>query len=404
MIVDALQALGAANLALAAGVGAAAALRRPVRAAFGARAAYGLWALPLATAAAMAIPHAGLNAGIAPVIAGAGEVAGRMVPRAVADANRLPAALAGLWFAGVVVTLGALAARQRAFLRSLGRLTPAGGRLMRAQACGVGPAVVGALRPVIVTPADFEARFAPDERALVLAHEEAHLASGDAAVNALACAVQALCWFNPAAHVGVRLMRIDQELACDAAVIAQRPTARRLYGELLLKTQLSSQALPLGCHWPAGAAHPLKERILMLKSPLPAPARRAAGAALVAALAITGGGLAWAAKAPSLITMPDWAERPTAADLVKDYPPEAVKAHVEGRATMGCDVARDGALTNCKVISEAPAGAGFGDAALKMAARFRMKPMSKDGHPVAGGKVRIPIRFMLPSPPAAPAT
>lgn len=403
MIVDALQTLGAANLALAAGVAAAAALRRPVRATFGARAAYGIWALPLAAAAAMAVPHSGLHGGLAPFVASAGDAAGRIIPRSVAHASRLPTALAALWGAGVLATAGLLAARQRAFLRSLGRLTPAGGRLVRAEACGVGPALVGALRPVIVAPADFEARFAPAEQALILAHEEAHLAAGDAALNALACTVQAMCWFNPAAHLGVRLMRIDQELACDSAIIAARPAARKLYGELLLKTQLSSQALPLGCHWPARGPHPLKERIAMLKSPLPAPARRAAGAGLVAALAIAGGGLAWAAKAPSLVTQPDWITRPTPADVVQDYPPAAAKAKVEGRATLGCDVAADGALAGCKVLSEAPAGAGFGEAAMKMSARFRMKPMSRDGHPVAGGVVRIPFKFLLPKPPAKPA-
>jgi TonB family protein len=399
MIVDALQTLGAANLALAGGVGVAAALRRPVRTTFGARAAYRLWALPLAAAAAVTAPHFGLHGGLAPFVATAGEAAGRMVPRAVAHASQAPAMLAAAWAVGVAVTAGLLAARQRAFLRSLGRLTPAGGRLVQAEAPGVGPALVGALRPVIVAPADFEARFGPDERALMLAHEAAHLASGDATANALACAVQALCWFNPAAHLGVRLMRIDQELACDAAVIAIRPAARKLYGELLLKTQLSSQALPLGCRWPAGATHPLKERILMLNAPLPAPARRVAGAGLVLALAVAGGGLAWAAKAPSLVTKPDWITKPTPADLVQDYPQAAAKAHVEGRATLGCDVARDGALANCKVLAEAPTQAGFGEAAMKMSERFRMKPMSRDGKPVAGGYVRIPFMFRLPPAP-----
>jgi hypothetical protein len=36
-----------------------------------------------------------------------------------------------------------------------------------------------------------------------------------------------------------------------------------------------------------------------------------------------------------------------------------------------------------------------------MSARFRMKPMSRDGKPVAGGVVKIPFKFMLPAP--APA-
>ena len=65
-------------------------------------------------------------------------------------------------------------------------------------------------------------------------------------------------------------------------------------------------------------------------------------------------------------------------------------------------VARDGLLIHCKVLAEDPRGAGFGEAALKLSERFKMKPMSRDGQPVAGGVVRIPIKFRIPTPPAPP--
>jgi protein TonB len=47
-------------------------------------------------------------------------------------------------------------------------------------------------------------------------------------------------------------------------------------------------------------------------------------------------------------------------------------------------------------VSEDPADYGFGDAALKIAKTFKMKPQTKDGAPVDGGQVRIPIRWVLP--------
>ena len=51
-----------------------------------------------------------------------------------------------------------------AFMASLGRLQPLPTGGWRAQHAGVGPAVVGVIGPRIVTPADFEASFAPAER------------------------------------------------------------------------------------------------------------------------------------------------------------------------------------------------------------------------------------------------
>ncbi len=404
MIAETLQALSAANLAAAPAILAVLALRRPVRRRFGARAAYGLWIAPLLTAAAAALPHQGLETVVSPLIVSAGVAAQQIIPSRLGPELTTAPLLFGLWLAGALATAALLGRQQANFLRSLGRLTPVFGapRLARAEGAGAGPAVVGALRPRIVAPADFETRYAADEQALILAHERAHVAAGDAQVNAVACLIQCLCWFNPLVHLGLRAVRIDQELACDEAVIRRFPDRRRAYAQLLLKTQLSQQALPVGCQWPPGSAHPLKERIAMLKSPLPAPARRAAGAGLVTALALAGGGLAWAAKAPQVVSQPDWISRPVPADLVDAYPADAAKAHLEGRALMRCGVAVDGGLVNCKVLSATPTGAGFGEAALKLAARFQMKPMTRDGRPAAGGIVRIPVRFRLPSP-AAPA-
>ena len=63
-----------------------------------------------------------------------------------------------------------------------------------------GPAVVGVLRPRIVTPGDFEGAYSPQERRLVLAHEATHIARQDSRINAMAALVRCLNWFNPADH------------------------------------------------------------------------------------------------------------------------------------------------------------------------------------------------------------
>src|SRR3546814_16727473 len=86
-------------------------------------------------------------------------------------------------------------------------------------------------------------------------------------------ALRCVYWFNPLLWIAADRFRRDQELACDATVVARHPHARRAYGEAMVKTQLSAMPAPLACHWFGG--HPLKERIAMLKHPLPGTRRTA---------------------------------------------------------------------------------------------------------------------------------
>jgi protein TonB len=61
-----------------------------------------------------------------------------------------------------------------------------------------------------------------------------------------------------------------------------------------------------------------------------------------------------------------------------------------------CTVVHDGSLNDCAVASEDPAGLGFGDAALQIAAVMGMNPWTAQGTPVEGARIRLPIRLVLP--------
>lgn len=50
-------------------------------------------------------------------------------------------------------------------------------------------------------------------------------------------------------------------------------------------------------------------------------------------------------------------------------------------------------MADCMVDQEAPSGLGFGQAALRLMPRFKMQPTTRDGSPVEGGVVRLPIQF-----------
>jgi beta-lactamase regulating signal transducer with metallopeptidase domain len=296
------------NLAVSAAILLVLLSRRFVRRQFGARLAYALWtAVPLAGAAVLlpapvetAQPQAAPAARVARP-APAYPPPSLAIPASQTVVAALPTDLRWMlvagWLAGAVFTLLLLAGRQARFVATLGRLRRVNG-LWLAERPGVGPAVVGALFPRIVLPADFAEQFDADERRVILAHERNHLASGDAQVNALAALLQGLLWCNPLVHLAVSRLRIDQEIACDAAVLARFPNERRRYGEVMLKTQLAPQALPLGCRWPPAKVNHLKERIGMLKSHRHGPVRRWTGAAAVATASLGIAVAAWAAQPP----------------------------------------------------------------------------------------------------------
>lgn len=98
----------------------------------------------------------------------------------------------------------------------------------------------------------------------------------------------------------------------------------------------------------------------------------------------------------SIIVDPQWIQRPNGEDINRYYPMQAARRELQGRAVLACAVTAEGTLTGCKVVEESPTDVGFGDAALKLSTRYRMRSTLPDGRSVAGGAIRIPLRFSLP--------
>lgn len=421
-LVDGSLAVAAASLLVLA-------LRRPLRRAFGARVAYAAWALlPLALLAAT-LPRPEAAHGLAPGLSALQPgvlvmaIVGTPQPTAGASGVDWPLALLAVWLSGATLAALRFRRQQRRYLRTLGPLWADGEGHWRGDRVA-GPAVVGALRPRIVLPTDFEARHAPEEAALVLAHERAHLARGDTRANLAAVALRCLQWFNPLLHLAAERFRLDQELACDATVLARHPHARRRYADAMLNVQLAVPGLPVGCHWQSSQS--LKERILMLKHPNPGALRRRTGILVLGVVLAGSSYAAWAVRpasppappvAPAMPAAPKAPAPPPAAPMPPapsvpapspvlsvaagpravdrtpppKYPPEAAQAHIDGRVVLKLLVRADGTVKDVVVEQAEPAGV-FDAASVEAARMWTFTPAMKDGKAVEGW-VRVPVDF-----------
>jgi len=343
MSAEILPILLRATLAASAAILVVLLLRQPLRTAFGAQVAYAFWLLvPIATLAsflpareiivnapAMTDTQAAAARAIETGAPTAVEAPGNAVQIAFSNIEPTPLLLI-IWLTGVVFSVLLLLNGQRRFMRN---------------ADAAGPAVVGIVNPRIVLPRDFEQRYTPAERDLVIAHERAHIEAFDAQINAVAALAQCLNWFNPLFHVARAALRVDQELACDARVMARHADAKRVYAEAMLKTQLAAQAVPLGCQWPPIGAQPLKERITMLARPRPTSFRITLGAVLCGAGTLTAGTLAWATQQPRVVHVSQQSEAP-ATPVQRALGRQLIGALMEGQMTEARDLVEAGADVN----------------------------------------------------------
>ncbi|MGQ0531369.1 MAG: hypothetical protein ACT4OF_01590 [Caulobacteraceae bacterium] len=90
-----------------------------------------------------------------------------------------------------------------------------------------------------------------------------------------------------------------------------------------------------------------------------------------------------------------WVQRPSARRIADLYPQRALREGVGGRVVLDCRVLGDLSVS-CSVVSETPAGAGFGRAALGATSAYRARATLSDGLSAVGSSARIAMNFQAP--------
>lgn len=389
-----LDGLWQVSLWLSLGVALLAAVRPVLVKLGGAELAYRSWWLLPLLVLALLLPMPAL-----PVLQHVPTLPFKVVPGTVggpaAQRSLWPWLLALAWVLGAGMQLLRELRAQRRFEQGLGTLQVRADGSWQASADPGLPALVGLWRPRIVVGPHFDQQFDADEQALILLHERSHRRNGDHWANGGLLLARTVFWFHPLLPWAARRFLRDQELACDARIVAAQPAQRRLYASTLLKAQLVYPVAPMACHWRSQPA--LKERIAMLKQSKRKALPWVSGQVLLAGLCTGVAALAWAQQGSDL-------ERGTSAAAVDrdiqidkmpppSYPRAAFENGQTGVVTLRVEVDAQGRLTDVRVLSATNPGV-FDAVSMAAARSWTYRPALKNGVPVAAA-VKVPITFAM---------
>ena len=386
------------------------ALRRPARRLFGAGPAFTLWLWPALLGALPWLPTLPASWHVLPPVIATPAAFAASAPLASAVSGSVP--WMALWLVGAALAwlrLALVYARLRRGCRPLPSGLLAHCRHehpsldpRRLRLHPQGPAVLWSWRSLILLPADFTRRFGAEQRALVLAHEQMHLARRDPLWSVLAEVLAALLWFHPLAWLALPRFRLDQELACDEHTLRRNAHDAGDYARTLLAST-GMDAAPVLIPWLAEPQ--LKERLMMIRRDRTTNARRFAGY-LGAALFISGVGLA--AQAAPRVTEPSaraTQDLQANALLQPRYPKASILNKEQGIVVLQVRVNPDGTVKAVDYDPKASTttSANLIAAASDAAMQWHFNPAMKGGQPIESA-ARVPVSFQLdPLPDAAPA-
>lgn len=100
-------------------------------------------------------------------------------------------------------------------------------------------------------------------------------------------------------------------------------------------------------------------------------------------------------KSDATIDQPRWSREPAPSDVAARTPPIVRFLGLSGFVRLACGLGEDGRLGPCSVAAEAPAGLGYGPAALSLASAYQLPPSEAS----PGATVAVRVEFPRPEQP-----
>ncbi len=215
-----------------------------------------------------------------------------------------------------------------------------------------GPYISGLFKPEIMLPADFFQRFTATQQQLIIRHELTHWRRGDLFCNLLALGLLTLFWFHPLCWLAYSAYRQDQELACDALVLANAPTADKIaYGKALL-----SNSEPKPFRWQGLTTHygdikQMKQRLLQLQTQ-----QGFSKTTLVAAVALVLAAGLWLQQPAQAAGAAKKNEPAPVIRVEPKYPLQAAEQRIEGYVQARFDISAQGKVSHVRIVRSVPEG------------------------------------------------
>jgi TonB family protein len=252
------------------------------------------------------------------------------------------------------------------------------------------PMVSGLFHPSILLPGDF-AQWPEAQQTAAIRHEQAHIERGDLWANLIANIACAVYWFHPLVWKLNSQLRMEQEAACDAAVI-NSGFDRTAYAEALLDVaRRATPAIAGACAMASGAD--LKSRIVRLfDSGLTShqSIKRISSAlacVAVALIALSTLGAQTVYKVGGDITIPRLLDK-----VEPEYTEEARADKIQGTVMLRVTIRADGTAHDISVLKSLDPG--LDRKAAEAVEQWHFAPATLKGEPVAV-EATIEVNFKL---------